>query len=170
MRLSIRHTWDGAPLPREQWAEVRCELCADSLRIEVSSPFYADPAPSSPPGSTDGLWNHEVVELFLRGAGDRYLEVELGPAGHYWVIDLAGYRAPRQSGIPIEFCARVDGDRWSGEARVPGAVVPTGVCAANAFAIHGPPGRRTYLAAHPLPGPQPDFHQTHRFPACSPLG
>ena len=34
---------------------------------------------------------------------------------------------------------------------------------ANAYRIHGPPDARAYLAATPLPGPQPDFHQPQRF-------
>lgn len=40
--------------------------------------MYNDPpAPSSPPGATDELWEYEVVELFLMGSEQRYLEVEV---------------------------------------------------------------------------------------------
>ena len=48
------------------------------LRLSIKAPLYNDPpAPASPPGATDQLWDYEVVELFLMGAEERYLEVEV---------------------------------------------------------------------------------------------
>lgn len=44
-----------------------------SLEVLVEAPFFDDPPP--PTGSRgrpcDGLWDHEVVELFLLGEQDR---------------------------------------------------------------------------------------------------
>ncbi|MBY0399504.1 hypothetical protein K2X89_04365, partial [Myxococcota bacterium] len=54
--------------------------------------------------------------------------------------------------------------RWRGRARVPLDFLPTGLCSANAYAIHGVGDARRYLAWHPVPGPQPDFHRLELFP------
>ena len=69
------------------------------------SEYFDDPAPPSKAGgkkrvkrqtTTGGpflqLWNYETVELFFLNDADQYLEVQLGPHGHYQVILLAGRR------------------------------------------------------------------------------
>jgi hypothetical protein len=38
------------------------------------------------------LWRHDVIELFLLGPDKRYLELEFGPFGHYWFLELDGCR------------------------------------------------------------------------------
>ncbi|MEN8185310.1 MAG: hypothetical protein ABFS46_22550, partial [Myxococcota bacterium] len=53
-----------------------------------------------------------------------------------------------------------ESDRWRSTLVLPGSMLPAGIQAANAFVIAG----GHFLAHHPLPGPEPDFHQ----PACFP--
>jgi len=162
--LRVARTWDGAPVPESAWATVRCSAApGGDLRIDVESPFYDDPAPSAPPGPTDGLWNYEVVELFLLGHGERYLEIELGPRGHQHCLLLHGRRHVERRGLGIGFHAEIAGSRWSGTATVQAAVLPPGLERANAYAIHGVGSGRRYLAAHPVPGPEPDFHRLEHF-------
>jgi hypothetical protein len=134
------------------------------LLIDVEAPFHDDPMPAGSPGPTDGLWNHEVVELFIVGADARYVEVELSPHGHHLVLQLHGVRTPTASLLPLDYSAVIDGGRWRGRARLDARVIPPGPHAINAFAIHGAGNGRRYLAATAVPGPEPDFHRLHLFP------
>jgi hypothetical protein len=143
--------------------EVRARVEGAWLAVEVEAPFHGDPPPTAPPGATDRLWEHEVVELFLVGADERYLEVELGPHGHHLVLRLRGRRRVEEQGLAIEFAARRSGMRWSGRALVPAAWLPPGLARCNAYAIHGLGAERRHLAAFPVPGPEPDFHRLECF-------
>lgn len=164
--LRVTQTWDGAPVPESSWVTVACAAGPDGdLEITVESPFYDDPPPAVPPGPTDGLWNYEVVELFLLGREGRYLELELGPRGHHWGLVLRGRRRVERAGIPVEYRAEISRTRWSGTAVVRAGDLPAGLDRANAYAIHGVGLARRYLAAHPVPGPAPDFHRLDRFGA-----
>jgi hypothetical protein len=162
LRIAVDRTWDGAPVDAGERAELELAL-GDPWQIRVQAPYHADPAPPEPRGSRDRLWELEVVELFLLGAGERYLEVELGPHGHYLVLELDGVRRVQRQGIPIEYRASIDGARWTGQARLPAALLPGGLRAWNAYAIHGEGGARRYLAAHAVGGAAPDFHRLDCF-------
>jgi len=162
--LIVNQTWDGQPIDADERARVTLEQSREGLRVEVHASFHGDPPPPNPPGSTDRLWEYEVVELFLLGTEQQYLELELGPHGHYLALRLRGPRNLEESGLALEYQARLKGDRWTGRAQLPSSYLPasylaSGPTAANAYAIHGQGSRRRYLAAHPVPGPHPDFHR-----------
>jgi hypothetical protein len=164
--LEISQTWDGVPLAPEERACLRLALRDRRLSIAVDAPLHGDPAPKAPVGATPELWEHEVVELFVAATEPpwHYTEVELSPWGHHLVLRLEGIRRPVAVALPLHFRARRTARRWTGVARLPRALLPPGPWRVNAFAIHGPAGHRRYLAAHALPGPQPNFHQPDRFP------
>jgi hypothetical protein len=169
--LTIASTWDGEPLPLAERVLLRLRLDSDALRIALAAPFHDDPPPPGAPGPTEGLWEHEVVELFVVGAatagGVRYTEIELSPWGHHLVLRLHGVRRTVSGALPLDLrTCRRDG-RWLAAARLDGAHLPPQPWLANAFAIHGIGAARRYLAAHSLPGPHPDFHQPHRFPSLA---
>lgn len=165
LAFDVGFTWDGSSVADDERVSVRIDGEPDALVISVDAPFHGDPPPPGT-GSLDGLWAHEVVELFLVGVGDEYVEIELGPHGHFLVLRLRGVRNAVERGLPIAFVASIAGGRWTGTARVPRGLLPAGPHRANAFAIHGV-GARRYLCATPLPGPSPDFHQPDRFPAVT---
>lgn len=153
-------------VPESEVASVRIESRAPHLLLQVDAPYHGDPAPPGAPGSTPGLWDFEVVELFLLGRHNRYLEIELGPHGHYLVLELHGRRNPAATQNVLEFRAtrpEQAGGRWRGEARVPLAWLPPGMDRANAYAIHGVGAARCYLAWQPVPGDVPDFHRLEHF-------
>ena len=135
----------------------------------MAAPFHGDAPPPGPPRPFFGLWEHEVLEIFLAGPRDHYLEVELSPHGHTCVLRLAGVRHVVQRDIAIPYRARVAGDRWRGEATLPNALIPPGPHRINAFAMGGPD--RLHLAYRPVlvparwvgDTPMPDFHQLRRF-------
>jgi hypothetical protein len=165
--LTIAHTWDGNPITATERTRIRLSLSPTELLVTVAAPFHADPAPLTPAGPTPGLWEHEVVEVFVAAAGSdpiAYTEIELSPWGHHLVLQLAGVRQPVASGLPLTFRSWRRGDYWLGAARLALAALPARPWRVNAFAIHGLAPERRYLAAAPLPGPVPDFHQPERFP------
>ena len=166
--LRIENAWDGSPLPPEHWITLHLLEYAGGIEIRVQAPFYGDPsAPHQPVGPTDKLWEHEVVELFILGPGERYTEIELAPSGHHLVLTLDGVRRPVSSGLPMEFEAKVSDGRWTGRARLASEHLPAKPWRINATAIHGSGTKRTYLSWIPLPGDEPDFHQPRVF--CSAL-
>ncbi len=137
-RLLIGKSWSGAAVDADLQASIDLSWDDRRLQLAVEAPFWSDPPPSGPPESTEGLWNFEVVELFLAADDDatRYLD----------------------------FSAEKKENRWSGNATLDADHLPGRPWRANAFAIHGQGERRRYLAAHPLPGLSPDFHQPAMFP------
>ena len=161
--LAIDRTWDGQHIGDDEAVELRLSQRGDTLRVEVDAPFHGDPPPPGPPGPTWALWEHEVVELFLLGPDGRYTEIELGPGGHHLVLQLHGVRNIIARELPISFSARVSGDRWTGLALIPWALLPEGALRANATAIHGQGTARRYLAWAPMPGDKPDFHRLEYF-------
>lgn len=166
-RFEIRSTWDGQPALDAEAVDLTLELAAGdaSGRLRVSAPYHGDPAPDAPPGRLDGLWDHEVVELFLLGTEQRYLEIELGPHGHWLGLRLAGRRRVVDDAVPIQWNARIEGARWTGEARFAQSALPPGSFAANAYAIHGVGASRRHLAWRPVHGDEPDFHRLEAFGA-----
>ena len=104
-----------------------------------------------------------MVELFLLGAASSYIEIELGPHGHYLVLQLKGVRHMTGAHIPMIYTTERRGERWRGRAQLPLTHLPKGVDRANAYAIHGTGDQRRYLAAVPVPGDKPDFHRLDAF-------
>jgi hypothetical protein len=165
-RFEIQCTWDGAVLGASEFARIDVRMSSD-LHLSIEASYHGDPAPDVPPGMTEALWNYEVVEIFLVGARERYLEVELGPHGHHLGLVLAGRRNVVERGIPIEYSVERSGSRWRGEARLSLKWLPADIRSANAYSIHGNGLSRRYLAAHPVPGSAPDFHRLEHFAPTS---
>jgi hypothetical protein len=161
--LWIRHTWDGQPIPPHEQARVAFSCVGKHLVVEVQAPFHGDAPPSAAPGRCDRLWEHEVVELFLLGSAERYLELELGPHGHYLALSLAGRRRVADADLAIAFESVRQGSSWHGRALVPARYLPADVERGNAYAIHGQGAARRYLACFLVPGPEPDFHRLEHF-------
>ncbi len=164
-RFVIEHLFDGTPASEAERTTVLLRWDETDLVVEVDAPMHGDPPPNDPAGRLDGLWEYEVVELFLLGRDDRYLEIELGPHGHYLVLRLAGERVVEDDTAQIAFRVAHHDGRWTGVAQLPRSLVPPGVERANAYAIHGRDEGRRYLAWTPVGGPEPDFHRLCRFAA-----
>jgi hypothetical protein len=168
LRLPIQRHWDGTrcPDPRRR-GELCLALVADGLEITASFERQRPPRlPDAPPGTrVANLWEYDVVECFLAGAGGRYLEVELGAAGHFLVLefDAPRRRANEHANLRLPVSFREDAERWQARLRLPLSLVPADLCALNAFAIAG----GSHFAHHPVPGRAPDFHQPQSFPRAA---
>jgi hypothetical protein len=175
MRWVIDKLWDGRRAMPDEIATVEASWRdPDTLIVMVDAPRHGDPAPpaglSRAPGAAEGLWHHEVVELFIAGADGSYLELEVGPAGHTLALAFSAPRVrapPRAVLASVVLPAAVSEGRWRAIVGVPSIMLPPAPHAANAYAIHGVGAARRYLAATPLAGECPDFHQPARFPACA---
>lgn len=172
LRLVIAQTWDGQPVDSDE--QVTLDLSAadgDRLHIRVRAPFHGDPAPAGRPGPTIGLWEHEVVELFVLGAPPDappdappvYTELEVGPHGHHLVLRLRGVRAVEEKLLPLQYTAAVvtshGRDVWQGDALLDRSILPPPPHRINAYAISGVGAARRHLALYPVPGDGPDFHR-----------
>ncbi len=164
---TIERLWSGEPARVDERVQLGFVLDTQSLHIDLQAPHHGDPAPAGPPGALPGLWNHEVVELFLLAEPDHYLEIELGPHGHHWVLELLGCRQVAREGLPIQYQAELTEGRWTGRAEIPRAYLPAKVVRGNGYAIHGTGPLRRYLARFPVVGTVPDFHRLDCF---GPLG
>lgn len=163
--LPITSTWDGAPAAPSEIATVTLAWSDHALRVSIDAPFHGDPAPDAAPGSLWGLWEHEVVELFVLGTDDHYTELELGPHGHHLLLRLEGCRNVVERELPVQAEWLRRQDRWGVVAVLPTAVLPPRPWRVNAYAIHGTGAARRYLAWAPVPGDQPDFHRLGCFRA-----
>ena len=84
----IASLWNGEPAGNGELVLLRVRSFEDFLQLDLRAPFHGDPAPALPPGPCWGLWDYEVVELFIVGKSDAYTEIELGPHGHHLVLKL----------------------------------------------------------------------------------
>ncbi len=164
--LALDRHWHGAP-SREVCGRLELSRVGRDLELRALLRQPGIPrAPAAPPGTrVEGLWNFDVVECFLAGAGGRYLEIEIGASAHFLLLAFRARRVRAQSWpdlrLPTAHGRTQDGAWWAA-LRVPGALLPAGLRAANAFAL----AAGQLLAYHPLPGPIADFHQPARWPAA----
>ena len=161
----ISHTWDGNLCTPEE--QITCSLSFkdNKLVFEFQAPFHNDPPPPpSSPKSLWGLWDFEVVEIFLVGHDGEYLEAEFGPHGHHLLLWLNAPREISKKHLPVDYTAKIQDNRWFGYAQIDRVHLPSPVHRFNIFAIHGTHEERRYLCYQALDTPKPDFHQPQRFP------
>jgi len=165
--LPIVTYWDGTPCTNARLhGVVTLGAEGEGLCITASLPHQECPCvPATPPRTrVANLWEYDVVECFVVGA-EGYLEVELGAGGHFLVLDFAAPRVRRnayEAFVPRMTCTPCLAGKptWRSSILIPWSMVPMHVQGVNAYVI----SRHHYLCYHPLPGPEPDFHQPERFP------
>jgi len=166
--IAIDSDWRGRALADREIARVTLEWLPNEVRISVDAPYSGDPLPPAPPRSFDGLWEYEVVEVFLVDEASleeapRYIEIEMSPHGHHLLLSFEGIRARTGQHEPIGYRAEVDGERWFGEMTVARALMPWARLRMNAYRLCGEGEQRRHLVATALPGPTPDFHLIRSF-------
>lgn len=138
-------------------------LCAD---FKVShSPLCVNPNWSTSE-SIWGLWEKDVVEVFVRGdRQSRYFEFQVSPLGQYFELEIfePRVRTNRSYVSGANFSAAVkEGNGWSASLRIPlKSIMWTGEdeqLVGNAFACLGPVEKRTYWSLFLPEQKKPDFH------------
>ena len=138
------------------------ELRGDIAGVTVPSPGrYAE--------RRDGLWQTTCFEAFVRGADDRYVEINLSPSTAWAAYTFDAYRG--EPNRPTVDAPPIDIDLEPGLLRLTAAVdlsaidVLEGHCAwmANLSAvIEEADGTKSYWALRHPPG-KPDFHHPDCF-------
>ncbi|MBB5352919.1 hypothetical protein HNR46_003168 [Haloferula luteola] len=174
--FGIQRDWHGAEIvPPVGWC-----LVADpeALWLLATRGASGKPQPASSTGEfVEGLWNHEVAELFIADpARERYLECNLAPNGAWWAcqFDSPRVRSEEQPDFPAIFRSHADPDAagsWTAGLRLPldflqkslnfGPSSPLNVT----FILHDPAPR--YLSLADLGSGEPDFHRPWAFPVVS---
>lgn len=138
--------------------------------IEVDAPFYNDPPPptSIPTSKYEHLYQHEVVEIFLSSFSDvndndndssssppsrPYLEVQLGPHGHYMIVYFTneGDFASQDLGIELDTLPQATIDyslgRWHSTLILPNYLLPDGTAMSTPTAAddHNQSGESYYM-------------------------
>ena len=164
----VASLWDGRPAAPGEVVDVAITPRQGRWDVEVDAPLHRDPPPAGPGGPCWGLWEHEVVELFIAGPDGAYTEVELGPWGHHLVLRFREIRRPWARELPLELAVSRSEGRWRARAELPIGYLPPAPHRANAYAIHGVGSARRYLACWPSSElTAPDFHHLDAF---HPLG
>jgi hypothetical protein len=166
LRLPIDRQWNGAP---SETVRASLELRIVGAALELRSALWQPGAPRIPDARRGtrvaNLWEYDVVECFLAGAGGEYLEIELGAGGHFLVLSFSAPRvcsdAYEHLELPVDFTS--DSRAWQSRVLLDWSLVPAPIEALNAFVI----ARGVHLAYAPLPGPGPDFHAPSRFPRAA---
>lgn len=167
LRLKIDRFWNGEPCgDSSACAQVWLSHSEAGITLKVEAAVYAEQM--IPVGPTDkpfeGLWDYDVVELFLVAENGHYLEVELGAGGHWLVLGFDGVRHRSNSypDLQTERHYETDGKVWTSSIVIPWAIVPQPVTNLNAYAIC----QGEFLAYNPVPGVVADYHQPATFPAA----
>ena len=164
--LPIVTQWDGSPAPLGVRASVYLSSTDEGLLVRALA-LHQTPAriPPRPAGRCDGLWEHDVVEVFLAGEDGTYVEIELGAGGHWLVFGFSAVRerSDEYADLVLDVTHLSSADGWDATVTIPWDIIPTAITRMNAFAILG----GHHLAYHPVPGTTPDFHQPAHFPRAS---
>lgn len=169
LHLHIEKNWDGSPCADDRlWADVFLAQTKEGLFIRAQAPMlHEQKVPETPMGSrVEGLWEFDVVELFLVGPGHQYLEIELGAGGHFLVLgfDSIRHRSDSfESFTPILRYEKTGEKIWMSSLTIPWKMVPENLRALNTFAIMA----GQFLAYSSVSGEQPNFHQPDRYPSAS---
>ena len=100
LELKVTHLFNGDPCPDNRiWAELSLSRLRDGLGVLVRGPMiHEQRIPEGAIGSrVDGLWEYDVIELFLVGPGHQYLELELGAGGHWLLLSFDSIRHRRDA-------------------------------------------------------------------------
>jgi len=123
--------------------------------------------PSTPIGFTHGLWEHDVFEIFVCGNDGSYIEIEVGPAGHWLVYGFYNYRDQIKDfgERDLKVKTSVNGTIWSGQVCLPKKWLMDSIenCTYNFYQIRKAGKKREYLAWQSIPNIEPDFHRTECF-------
>lgn len=169
LNLEVERRWNGDDCPDKTIrGEFQVERIDQGLLITAKAPkFSVEHQPNVPTGTRfDGLWEFDVLEIFFVGEGEKYLEIELGTAGHYLVLSFDGIRRRvndfYDKSFDHNFVRNDDGSTVS-TILIPNDILPPVITRANAFVIGG----QEFLAYAQLPGEKENFHQPQAFPAMT---
>ncbi|TSC56683.1 MAG: hypothetical protein Greene071421_315 [Parcubacteria group bacterium Greene0714_21] len=167
VQIQLKNQWNGLPALKSEHTIVSVKGLHNSLSIAFEgqlNPVFT--APNIPPEFTHGLWKYDVLEVFFVRPDGSYLEIEIGPSGHWLVYEFASYRKiADKNPRPLVYTYHVKNLIWQGKLEVPNAWLRTPVarCRVNFYQIRTSDQGHEYLAWRSIPTIEPDFHLTECF-------
>lgn len=111
----------------------------------------------------EGLWEGDVLELFLRAKGGKgYIELNVSYDGCWWGASFSNYRVREivLDRLPVKVQKKIDEDSWSAMMTVRRADISIAEpIEAHIAGILG----STYFTTAGSPGGTPDFHSEANF-------
>ena len=119
--IRLTQQWNGLPIIQNECAEITVEQSAHAFTISFAAKLAKTFAcPGSPPGFTHGLWDYDVLEIFFARPNGSYLEIEIGPKGHWLIYEFSSYRkAIDKNPRLLTYAYTVKNLTWKGEFLVP---------------------------------------------------
>lgn len=166
--------WNGARDPISPPSTFRLLRDAAHLYLSARVGFTALNVDQGRPTTekSHGLWDHDVVELFVSPttSGAPYVECEASPLGQWldYRIEEPRVRVDREFQSGMRLRARLEERAFEIELALPftalgGPPVPGARWRANVYVAQGPSHARRHLAWSPTRTPTPDFHVPARF-------
>lgn len=170
LALRVDRLWNGQLCPDERvWGKVELSVVSEGLEIKAEGPVLPEMrVPKEAPigARVEGLWNDDVIELFLVGPGHQYFELELGAGGHFLALSFDRIRHRRDDFSqfsPSLVYTKTPHKTWISACVIPNRLLPENVRALNVFVYMA----GQFLSLSPLPGDKPDFHQPDEFPSAT---
>jgi len=180
IKFEIEHYWDGDDVSQEH--RPLLTISTDDgpeqpiMTITVDAPYYNNAPPVKSDDACICLWDFEVVEIFIKGRMDKYIEIEMNPHGEFLILAMDGHKQCFHESLkPLKFEAKISENRWNAVLVIPFSYLPPPlICPTcplfcfNAFAMHNEPtGERKHLAHFAASAEsgydEPDFHRLHLF-------
>lgn len=112
-----------------------------------------------------GLWEHDVVEIFLQSGNPEtpYLEIQLSPSAQKFALQIERPRKQFFTPLNFDFCGQsiIEDDTWTAQIEVDFPC--RGTLRGGIFACLGPETKRNYFAMNPNCEDIPDFHRPDLF-------
>ncbi len=176
--VSIDHDWRGRAAPAGLDTDVRFVFADDALCMGFEAAYQTLVVDDAAPIETEhpALYRFDAVEAFIDPTPrtpETYIELELGPRGHFMDIDVDRNRQPRgdvawSSGMRV--ATRVDAAvrRYVIEACVPASAFGVERLGAadwriGLYRVAGEGRQRPHLARYPTYTERPSFHVPERF-------
>ncbi len=148
------------------------ELKGDLAGVRIGSSVPAGVPAGQANVSTDGLWRHTCMEVFVRAlppgsTSGSYLEFNLAPGGQWAAYRFSGYRAgmaPLDPVDPPRIELRTQADRLllAAQVQIPAQFAAARLWLGLAAVIENVQGQLSYWALRHA-GERPDFHHPDSF-------
>ena len=173
--LSLRCIHTENPKIENAFVNVAWSVQADFLKVDfhVKSPEPIRSSTDFPAGNW-GLWEFDVVEIFLRPTGTQtYYEFQLSPLGQRFELEIIEPRKTWNTDYRSQFKGEVnalEANEWTASFEIPLQKVGGETSKnfeGNFNAILGSKGLRTYWSAFLPMQEQPDYHLPQYFKKMS---
>jgi hypothetical protein len=163
------HSEPGAEPGARVSVEFEADARALTARFEVRSSIAPRTRPDLALGTSQwGLWEWDVVELFVRGQGAHYYEFQVSPLGQHFELKILEPRKrwDRDWTSGLRASATPEPWGWRGRLEIPLQALDgqdPEALEGGAFAILGAPGSKSYFGLYLPEQAKPDFHLPERF-------